>query len=63
MTDKSAIVSEYGLELVKEFNHLKMVQVRPSNIGDAILLIETLEDDGRIKAAELNTNFGRLREL
>tara|TARA_B100001093_G_scaffold156222_1_gene148869 strand:+ start:2078 stop:2527 length:450 start_codon:yes stop_codon:yes gene_type:complete len=63
MTDKKAIAFEYGLEIVKEFKHINMIQVRPVNIGDALLIVETLNEDGRIEAAELNTNFGRHEEF
>lgn len=63
MTDKNAIAFEYGLEIVKEFKHINMIQVRPANIGDALLIVETLNEDGRIEAAELNTNFGRHEEF
>ena len=63
MTDKNAIALEYGLEIVKEFNHINMIQVQPANIEDALLIVETLKHDGRIEAAELNTNFGRHAEF
>lgn len=63
MTDINAIAFEYGLEIVKEFNHIDMIQVQPANIGDALLIVEMLKEDGRIEAAELNTNFGRHQEL
>ena len=47
MTDKKAIALEYGLEIVKEFNHINMIQVQPANIEDALLIVETLKHDGR----------------
>ena len=63
MTDKNAIAFEYGLEIVKEFKQINMIQVRPANIGDALLIVDTLNEDGRIEAAELNTNLGRHEEF